>query len=109
MGKLNRQKRIRKKIGYVSDLPRLSVYRSNKYVYGQIIDKGGNTILSVSQKTLGKKAGTNIESAAQLGRELAKKALDKKITAIVFDKGRFTYHGRVKALADGAREGGLKF
>ena len=90
---------------------RLSVFRSDKHIYGQIIDsEKGETLISVSDTNL-----TNLtnlkktEKAKEVGLALAKKALEKKIEKIVFDRGRFRYHGRVKALAEGAREGGLKF
>ena len=108
---LQRKTRIRKKIRQVTDKPRLSVFRSNKYCYVQIIDKSGNTILGMSEKTLagkGKEKLKPIESAKQLGVEIAKIAAQKKIKDVVFDKGRFAYHGRIKAIAEGAREGGLK-
>jgi large subunit ribosomal protein L18 len=107
--RIRRQNRIRKQIKVVSDRPRLSVYRSNKYLYAQIIDdKTGKTVAGVSEKTV-KVAGTPVERAKTLGMEIAKIAKEKKVTSIVFDKGRYTYHGRVKALAEGAREGGLSF
>lgn len=109
MSKVKREKRTRMKIVYVSDRPRLSVHRSNKYVYAQVIDQNGKTILGIGEKDLGKKESTKVASAKSLGIAVAKKTLDKKIKNIVFDKGRFAYHGRVKAVADGAREGGLEF
>lgn len=105
---LQRKTRGRKKIANVSDRPRLTIFRSNRYVYAQIIDLSGNTIIGLSEKTLkitGKVAP--IERAKKVGNEIAKLALDKKIKDVVFDKGSFAYHGRVKALAEGAREGGL--
>jgi large subunit ribosomal protein L18 len=103
---IQRQVRIRKKVASVSDRPRLSVFRSNKYVYAQVIDKTGNTIVGLSEKTL-KVKGTPIERAKLVGAEIAKLAIAKKVKEVAFDKGRFAYHGRVKALAEGAREGGL--
>jgi large subunit ribosomal protein L18 len=103
---IQRQTRIRKKVANVSDRPRLSVFRSNKYVYAQIINLSGDTIVGLSEKTL-KVKGTPIERAKLVGAEIAKLALAKKIKEVAFDKGRFSYHGRVKALAEGAREGGL--
>lgn len=103
-----RQKRIRAKIKSVSSLPRLSVFRSNNYIYAQIIDdKAQKTLIGVSEKK--KQAGTKTERAKLLGQELAKLATGKKIAKVVFDKGPYAYHGRVKALAEGAREGGLQF
>ncbi len=101
-----RQTRIRKKVANVSDRPRLSVFRSNAFVYAQIINVSGDTIIGISEKTL-KVKGTPIERAKLVGVEIAKLALGKKIKEVAFDKGRFAYHGRVKAVAEGAREGGL--
>ncbi len=107
---INRQMRIRRKIRIVSSRPRLSIFRSNKYLYAQIIDDvKGQTLLGVSEKVLEEQNGAKTDKAKQLGMTLAKKARDLKIEAVVFDKGRFSYHGKVKAFADGAREGGLKF
>ena len=105
---IQRKTRIRKKISFVSDRLRLSVHRSNRYCYAQVIDQSGNVIVGMSEKVLALK-GTPIERARMLGVELAKKALEKKIKEVAFDKGSFAYHGRVKALAEGAREGGLQF
>lgn len=101
-----RQTRIRKKVAVVSDRPRLSVFRSNNYVYAQVIDLKGDTVVGISEKAL-KVKGVPVERAKQVGIEIAKLAIAKKIKAVVFDKGRFAYHGRVKAVAEGAREGGL--
>ena len=107
---INRQMRIRRKIRIVSSRPRLSIFRSNKYLYAQIIDDvKGQTLLGVSEKVLEEQNGAKTDKAKQLGMTLAKKARDLKIEAVVVDKGRFSYHGKVKAFADGAREGGLKF
>ena len=102
--------RIRKAIVGTSQRPRLSVYRSNLGIYCQLIDdRTGHTILSAStmDKTIGK--ATKVEQAKEVGKLLAKKAMDAKIETVVFDRSGYLYHGRVKALADGAREGGLKF
>ena len=110
--KLQRKTRTQKKVAHVSDRPRLSVFRSNKYCYAQIIDTSGKTILGLSDKVLvndAKQKVSPVESAHQLGVSVAKAALDKKIKLVVFDKGRFAYHGRVRAVAEGAREGGLSF
>jgi large subunit ribosomal protein L18 len=110
MAKGQRQIRIRQKIKKTTDRTRLSVFRSNRYCYAQIITPNGETVVSVSEKVL-QKAGklSPIDAAKQVGLSIAKLAIEKKITEVVFDKGRFSYHGRVKALADGAREGGLQF
>lgn len=116
--RVKRQTRIRKKISSVSDRARLSVYRSNKYMYAQIFDTKGDALLGMSERELvkavskeakGKDVLKPIERAKELGNAIAKKAISKKINEVVFDKGRFSYHGRVAAVAEGAREGGLKF
>ena len=107
--KIRRQNRVRAKLAKNIGIPRLSIFRSNKYVWAQIIDdKHGKTIASTSSKTIAAK-GTKSEAAAAVGKEIAKLALEKKVTKIRFDRGLYKYHGRVKALADGAREQGLKF
>lgn len=94
----------------IKDKIRLSVFRSNKYISAQVIDDNkGVTLLSVSEKEIKKDGKTKTERAKNLGLLLAKKSKNKKIEKVVFDRGRFKYHGRVKALAEGAREGGLKF
>ncbi len=105
-----RKTRIRVKIAGTNEAPRLSVHRTNAYVYAQLIDDAkAVTLVGVSEKELGKVAGTKTEKARALGALLAKKAEEKKIKKVVFDKGAFQYHGRVKAFAEGAREGGLEF
>ncbi|MBI2031424.1 MAG: 50S ribosomal protein L18 [Candidatus Levybacteria bacterium] len=106
-----RKKRIRAKIKGTSQRPRLSVFRSNKLIYAQIInDEKGDTILGVSEKNIDKKvSGSKIDQAKILGLFLAKKATAKKIKNVIFDRGSYKYHGRIKALAEGAREGGLVF
>lgn len=109
--KIRRQTRIRAKIHGTISRPRLSVHRSNVSMYAQLIDDTARkTILSISEKELASEAKlTKSERAKALGVSLAKKALEKKIKAVIFDKGAYAYHGRVKALAEGAREGGLSF
>ena len=90
--------------------PRLTVFRSNKYIYAQIIDdKSGKTIVFVSEKEIETKGIKKTEKAKVLGQTLAQKAKKKKVDKVIFDKGNYKYHGRVKALAEGAREGGLQF
>lgn len=92
--------------------PRLAVFRSNKYIYAQIIDDSkGKTLVAASEATLKwpKKKLTKIERAFMVGEVLASQALKKKIKTVVFDRRKYRYHGRVKALAEGARKGGLKF
>jgi large subunit ribosomal protein L18 len=103
-----RHKRVRAKISGTSAKPRLSVFRSNKHIYLQLInDEKKATLLSASDINLKNKKKT--EKAKEVGMEIAKKALAKKILRVIFDKGGYKYHGRVKAAAEGAREGGLKF
>lgn len=102
--------RIRKAVVGTSVRPRLSVFRSNHAIYCQLIDdSAGRTILSAStmDKSIGK--ATKVEQAKEVGKLIAKKAVDSKIEAVVFDRSGYLYHGRIKALAEGAREGGLKF
>jgi len=107
------KRRIRKRIFGTASVPRLSVFRSNKQIYAQLIDDTeGKTLVSTSSyvhtdKSISEKS--KIEQAAIVGTELAKKALDAGIENVVFDRNGYLYHGRVKALADSAREGGLKF
>lgn len=104
--------RIRKQIVGTSEKPRLSVFRSNTAIYAQLIDdtKGITLVAAASNdKELKSQKGTQIEKATFVGKTLANKATQKGISICVFDRGGYLYHGRVKALADGAREGGLKF
>ena len=106
--RLQRHKKVRKNIFGTSQRPRLSVYRSSQHIYAQLIDDSlGKTLVSGSD--LGLKSGTKKEKSMQVGENLAKEALKKKITKAVFDRGGFKYHGRVAALAEGARKGGLEF
>ena len=111
MERTRRHIRVRRKISGTPERPRLCVYRSNTNLYVQIIDDvAGNTLVSAS--TLDKEVKTkyaNKEAAKELGTLIAKKALDKKIETVVFDRGGYIYHGVVKELAEAAREGGLKF
>ena len=102
--------RVRAKISGTSESPRLCVFRSNKHIEAQIIDDTkGITLVSVSSVSLHLENGSNIEAAQTVGAKIAELALAKGITTIVFDRGGYVYHGRVQALADAAREGGLKF
>jgi large subunit ribosomal protein L18 len=109
-----RKRRVRKKVTGGHDLPRLNVYKSNKHIYVQIIDDtSGHTsvcasTLSPELKGASKYTG-NVEAAKKVGGLIAKKCLEKKIARVVFDRNGFLYHGRIKALAQSAREGGLKF
>ena len=112
--RIKRHQRIRKRLQGTGEKPRLSVYKSLNHIYAQLIDDtAGKTLLSAS--TLEKdirtalKHGGNLEAAKKVGASLAQKALGKKITTVVFDRAGYRYHGCVKALADAAREQGLKF
>ena len=108
--RLRRHRRVRNKISGTAARPRLDVFRSAKHIYAQIIDdEQGVTLVSAS--TMDKDCngfGGNVEAAAEIGKKVAAKALEKGIPGVVFDRGGYVYHGRVKALAEGAREGGLK-
>jgi len=96
-----RHKRVRAKIKGTAKVPRLCVFRSSKYIYAQLIDdEKGKTLASVNGKLV---------FANEIGKLIAKKSIEKKINKVVFDRGGYKYHGKVKALADGAREAGLKF
>jgi len=110
--RLRIRKRIRKTISGTQSNPRLSIFRSNKEIYAQMIDDvTGNTIIAASsrEKEIAAATATKSEKAKMVGKSLAAKALDKGIQTCAFDRGGYLYHGRVKELADGAREGGLKF
>jgi len=102
--------RIRKIVAGDASTPRLAVFRSNKEIYAQLIDdNSGVTIASASSRDNGVAKGTKIEVAFEVGKSLASKASEKGIDTCAFDRGGYLYHGRVKSLAEGAREGGLKF
>lgn len=104
-----RKKRVRKKISGTAEAPRLTVYRSAKHIYAQLIDDvAGRTLAQASSVAL-KISGANIEAAKQVGKTLADEAKKHKIEHAHFDRNGRLFHGRVKALADAAREGGLKF
>lgn len=107
--RIRRHIRVRAKIKGTSKVPRLCVFRSSNHIYANLIDdEKGKTILSLSDfKSKSKKKKTDL--AKELGKKIAEKALENKIQKIVFDRGGYEYHGRVKAMAEGAREGGLKF
>ena len=103
------RKSIRKKISGTADRPRLSVYKSNKAIYAQVInDELGNT-LAYATSLESEKVAINVELAKEVGKKIAEKAIASGVSTVVFDRGGYIYHGRVKALAEGAREGGLKF
>ncbi|BCU52938.1 large subunit ribosomal protein L18 [Staphylococcus auricularis] len=110
--RLKRHARVRSKLSGTAEKPRLNVYRSNKHIYAQIIDDvKGETLAQASTKDseLANESGSKVELSTKVGEVLANRAKDKGITAIVFDRGGYLYHGRVKALADAARENGLEF
>ncbi len=101
--------RIRKKIAGSPERPRLAVFFSNQHVYAQLIDDTkGHTLCASCSKKLGCKSA-NLDTAAKVGEDIAKKALAAGVTEVVFDRGGFLYHGKVKSLADSARQAGLKF
>ena len=107
-----RQSRTRHHIGAKSDRPRLSVFRSGKHIYAQVIDdRQAVTVASAStaEKESGVAKGYNIEAAGAVGKKIAERAKAKGVTQVVFDRGGYIYHGRIKALADAAREAGLDF
>lgn len=105
-----RHDRVRAKISGTLECPRLNVFRSNNEIFAQIIDDtNGNTLVSSSSVELKIKNGSNIEGASLVGKDIAEKAKNKKIKTVVFDRGGYLYHGRVKALAEAARENGLEF
>lgn len=104
--------RIRKRIEGSAAIPRMSVFRSNKEIYAQVVnDADGSTLFTVSSRDKGiaGKKGTKVEIAAMVGKTIAEKAQEKGISTVVFDRNGYLYHGRVKSLADAAREAGLKF
>jgi large subunit ribosomal protein L18 len=108
-GRIKKKLRIRKKIQGTADRPRLCIFKSAKHIYASLIDDNtGNTLVAESSLALGDKLN-GVDIAKKVGVELAKKALTKSVSAVVFDRNGFIYHGRVKSLADGAREGGLNF
>ncbi len=102
--------RVRKIVSGTAAKPRLSVFRSNKEIYAQVIDDvNGVTLATASSREAGITRGTNIETAASVGKLIAEKALKAGVETVSFDRNGYLYHGRVKSLADGAREAGLKF
>lgn len=107
-----RHARVRAKLSGTSARPRLNVFRSNKHIYAQLIDDmSGVTLASAStiEKDLNLDSTSNVEAAKLVGELVAKRAVEKGITAVVFDRGGYLYHGRIQALADAARENGLQF
>ena len=109
--RLHRHVRVRGKISGTAERPRLNVFRSNSNIYAQLIDdvKGVTLAAASSVEKAFEGSGSNKEGARKVGQMIAKRAADKGITEVVFDRGGYLYHGRVMELAEGAREGGLKF
>ena len=108
--RIKRHARVRGKISGTAERPRLSVFRSEKNIYAQIIDDvAGNTLVAASSVEKDFGPGSNKEAARKVGKLVAERALQKGIEEVVFDRGGYIYHGRVQELAEGAREGGLKF
>jgi len=104
--------RVRKSVSGTTERPRLCVYRSNSHIYAQVIDDTTGTTLAAASsldKDIKTENGGNIDAAKEVGKLIASRAQDKKITEVVFDRGGYVYHGRVAALAEAAREAGLQF
>ena len=105
-----RHRRVRQKVSGTAERPRLCVFRSNNHIYAQVIDDvAQHTLAAASDFNLESKTGATCEASAEVGKLVAQKALEKGIAKVVFDRGGNLYHGRVKALAEGAREAGLDF
>jgi large subunit ribosomal protein L18 len=107
--RLKNKARIRKKVEGHADRPRLCVFRSGKHIYAQIVDDMAGKTLVAYSTLQAKKGSSNVEAAKLIGAEIAKKALSQNIKSVVFDRSGYLFHGRVKAVADGAREAGLNF
>jgi len=109
-GRARRRQRIRKKVTGTPERPRMTVFRSNKQIYAQVIDDTrGTTLACATSLRASAGEGRKVDSAAAVGEALAAACLEKGITQVVFDRNGYMYHGRVRALADGARKGGLQF
>ena len=108
--RLRRRRHVRKKLFGTAERPRLTVFRSSKHIYAQLIDDSGGVTLAAAS-TAGKEApyGGNVKAAVEVGKKLAEAAKAKGISKAAFDRGHYRYHGRIKALADGARKAGLQF
>ena len=110
VSRVRRHARVRAKISGTAETPRLCVYRSNKNIEAQLIDDiKGVTLVSSSSMSLKLENGSNIEAAAKVGKDIAEKAVAKGLKKVVFDRSGYIYHGRIKALAEAAREAGLEF
>ncbi|HZK72883.1 MAG TPA: 50S ribosomal protein L18 [Clostridia bacterium] len=109
VSRLKRHRRVRVHVSGTKERPRLAVYRSLNHVYAQLIDDAGSHTLAAASTVALKAKGNGIEEAAKVGKEIAAKAKAVGVSSVVFDRGGFLYHGRIKALADAAREAGLEF
>ena len=109
VNRLKRHKRVRVHVAGTKERPRLAVYRSLNHVYAQLIDDAGSHTLAAASTVALKAKGNGIAEAAKVGKEIAAKAKAAGVSSVVFDRGGFLYHGRIKALADAAREAGLEF
>jgi len=107
--RLKNKARIRKKVAGSGERPRLSVFRSGKHIYAQIIDDVSGKTLASASSLASKAKASNVETAKAVGADVAKAALAKEIKTVVFDRSGYVFHGRIKAIADGAREAGLNF
>lgn len=108
--RVRRHRRVRKKLTGTTERPRLAVFRSNKYIYAQVIDDlHGHTVAAASSQEKAVEGSVNVETAAAVGTLLAARAKEAGITTVVFDRGGYPYHGRVRALAEAARAAGLEF
>lgn len=107
--RIKNKARIRKKVDGSTERPRLTVYRSGKHIYAQIIDDTNGKTLVAYSSLEGNLTKKNLEVSKQVGQEVAKRALGKNIKSVVFDRSGYVFHGRIKAVADGAREAGLSF
>lgn len=108
--RIKRHRRVRKKVSGSSERPRLAVYRSNRHIYAQVVDDlGARTIAAASSMEADLRETNDLSTAAAIGRRVAERAITKGVKTVVFDRGGFLFHGKVKALADGAREQGLEF
>lgn len=108
-GRARRKMRIRKKVHGTPERPRLSVFRSSKHIYAQVIDDAHGTTIAQASSVTGAAAGSKVETAKSVGSAVAKACIEKGVEQVVFDRGGYRYHGRVRALAESARETGLKF
>jgi len=107
--RLKNKARIRKKVDGNAERPRLSVFRSGRHIYAQVVDDNTGKTLAAFSTLEGNLTSKNVETAKKVGQEVAKRALAKNIKSVVFDRSGYVFHGRVKAVADGAREAGLSF